>query len=187
MSVVVYVSHPIGEGDRADLEKRSDNIANAGEWMRFFINTTRWVMLCPWYVYAITHGDQIHAPRRLIDQLATLERCDLLVLCGGFMSPHMRFDVKSAKRHGIPIVDLTPLGVVPPATSEDNAQVVMSRAHRMIRRNPRRICMPLLTEPDIDHLKKARHALDTHLTDEHDVAVAVLDRIIQAATDVGEW
>src|SRR5258706_13886491 len=132
MSVVVYISHPIGEGDRADLEKRSDNIANAGEWMRFFINTTRWVMLCPWYVYAITHGDKIHAPRRLIDQLATLERCDLLVLCGGFMSSHMRFDVKNVKAHGFPIVHLSPIGFLPPATSADNAQIVISPASRRV-------------------------------------------------------
>src|SRR5262245_30980135 len=116
MSFVVYLSHPIGEGDGADAERRADNIANATEWVKFFIDNTRWIMLCPWFIYTITHGGAIHAPRRLIDQITALERCDLLVLVGGFISPHMKYEMQAAKRLGIPIVDLTTFGVSPPTS-----------------------------------------------------------------------
>jgi hypothetical protein len=179
------MAHPLGEGGLADLEKRSDNISNAGEWVRFFIDSTRWVILCPWYVYAVTHGEEIYAPRRIVDQLSALERCDLLVLVGGFISPHMNYEMQSAKRLGIPVVDLTTFGISPPTLSEDNIQVVLARAQRAIGRGPRRVWVPLLTEENLEELKRARHSLYTHMPDEHNAAVALLDRIIQAAVDRG--
>lgn len=186
MTLISYLSHPIGEGETADDVQRADNIANAGDWVRFFIDTTRWVILCPWYVYAITHGSAIHAPRRLIDQLAALERCDLLVQVGGIISPHMTLEAMSAKRLGIPIVDLTTFGVLPPLPNDDAVQVILARAARALTKSPRRVWMPLLTQPDIDRLREARHALYVHMPDEHDKAVALIDRIIAAAVDRGE-
>jgi len=196
MGLVCYMSHPIGDGGLADEEKRADNIANAGEWVRFFVDSTRWVILCPWYLYAITHGEEIYGPRRLVDQLSALERCDLLVLTGGVISPHMSYEVSQAKRYGIPVVDLTTFGVAPPRTAsgphpyretadEDAVQLILARVQRAMKRLPRRIWMPRLSEDDIERLKEARHALYVHMPDEHNKAVALFDRIIAAALDYG--
>lgn len=185
MQTVCYLSHPIGDGGTADDETRADHIANAGEWMRFFIDTTRWVIWCPWYVYAITHGEQIYAPRRLVDQLASIERCDLLLLTGGYISPHMSYEIDRAKRVGIPVVDLTTFGISPPSVSEDNAQLIVNRVQRTVAKLPRRVHMPLFTTTDIDNLKAARHALDVHLAGEHEGAVKIIDRILEAALEIG--
>jgi hypothetical protein len=199
MGLVVYMSHPIGDGGLADQEKRADNIANAGEWVRFFVDTTRWVILCPWYLYAITHGEEIYGPRRLVDQLSALERCDLLVLTGGVISPHMSYEVSQAKRYGIPVVDVTTFGVSPPRTSspsagtqpyrdavdEETVQLILARVQRAMKRLPRRVWMPMLSEDDIARLQESRHALYVHMPDEHNKAVALLDRIIAAALDYG--
>lgn len=185
MALIVYMSHPIGDGSTADLERRQDNIATAGEWIRFFVDTTRWVIVCPWYVYAITHGEEIHAPRRLVDQLAALERCDLLVLVGGIITAHMQLEINAAKRRGIPVVDLTTFGVGPPSISEDLTQVLLARAKSSMMRTPRRVWMPMLTPADIQVLVGARHQLDVALPGEQDAAIALIDRIIIAATDYG--
>lgn len=184
-ATICYLSHPIGDGGTADDERRGDNIANAGEWVRFFIDTTRWVILCPWYVYAITHGEQIYAPRRLVDQLAALERCDLLLLTGGYMSPHMLYESNQAKRLGIPVVDLTSFGIAPPSISDDNTQLIVTRVQRTIARLPRRVQLPLFTTTDLDDLKKAAHDLDVHLPGEHQGAVKIILRILEAAYEIG--
>lgn len=185
MALVVYMSHPIGDGGLSDPEKRGDNISNAGEWVRFFVDATRWVILCPWYIYAITHGDEIYSPRRLVDSLSALERCDLHVMTGGIISPHMRIEIQKSKKYGIPVVDLTTFGFSPPSISDDTTQLILARVQRAFARQPRRVWLPLFSDADIELLKKARHSLYTHMPDEHDRAVELLDRIIQAAVDFG--
>jgi hypothetical protein len=175
-----YISHPLGEDSRNGTMR--DNIAHMGDWIRYFISITDYVLMAPWYVYAITLTELIHAPRRLVDSMAAIERCDVVIQCGGYLSPHMaNYEAKAAKRVGTPIADLTSLGVLPPDPSDDNAVLVINRIERAIVARPRRVWMPLLTADDIDQLKKARHALHAHLPGEHDAGVALLDRILTAA------
>lgn len=190
MSTVVFVSHPLG--DRIDdIQRWHDNLANAGDWIRFVIETTNWVVLAPWYVYAMVSAtDGIMAGRRLVDSLTAMERSDVVLMLGGYFSPHMRdYDAKTARRLGLPVVDLTWMGVTPPDKSDEDAvQLMLARVHGAIVKQPRRVWMPLLTASDLDALKTARHFLYTSSMrekNEFDVAVAVLDRIIQAASDRG--
>lgn len=189
MGTVVFISHPIGERDDSP-EAWHDNLANASEWIKFFIDTTSWVVLAPWYVYALVHENALMAGRRLIDSMTALERADVCLLIGGVISPHMRdYDARTARRLGLPVVDLTGFGVIPPdKTDEDAIHLIRSRVRTAITSKPRRVWLPLLTQDDLDNLKKARHALYAHIVSdagEYDTAVALLDRIISAASERG--
>lgn len=189
MGTVVFLSHPLG--DPEDVEQWHDNLASMALWTRFILDTTPYVVQAPAYLYAVAKGDMMSAGRRLVDSLTALERSDLLFLVGGHISPHMRdYDARTARRIGIPIVDLTGFGTVPPDKhDEDAVQLIMSRARKATTGKPRNVWMPRLTEDDIDKLKLARHALYMHVPatpGEYDVAVALLDRIIEAATNRGE-
>ncbi len=115
--VVAYLSHSLGSSNGKDTIHRHDNIANAGEWLQFLVDATSWIVLMPWYPYAIVLRE-LHRPRAFADQLRVLKRCDVLVLCGGVISPHMRFEITEAKRRQVAIVDLTDFGFHPP---EDTA------------------------------------------------------------------
>lgn len=179
--LVVYLSHPLGEEDSSD---RGDNISNALEWFRFFVGHTRWALTAPWYPYAIALRETIYGERQLVDQLRIMERCDILVLCGGWISPHMHEEIKRAHRLGIPVLDLTMMGVRPPDdNTEDVAQLIVHRARRTIVGRPRRVWIPLLTIYDVEALKDARHSLYSHMPGEHEAAVRIVDRIISAALE----
>ena len=187
MAMLAYVAHPIGDGEAADDERRGDNIANAGDWIRFFTDITRWTCLAPWHTWAITHGESIYAPRRLMDQISALERCDLLVMVGGFVSPHMNYELQAAKRAGIPVADLTLFVVSPPEqTDEDAVTSILARVKRSINRVPRRVWLPLFTERDIYEMKELTHAVAAHLPGEHNNAVGLLTRIVEAAIELGD-
>lgn len=179
MGLVAYLAHPIGELD--DFERVGDNFANAMDWVRFFADSTNWAIIAPWHLYSISIGASIYGPRRLADQLAVLDRADILILCGGYVSPHMHAEIRRAHRNGTPVLDLSMLGVTPPAKDEDAATLVLARAHRVVVTRPRRVWLPLLTTYDIESLKDARHALYTHMPEDHAAAVRIVDRIIAAA------
>jgi hypothetical protein len=178
--LVVYLSHALGEEERNGAMQ--DNLANFSEWFRFFLKTTRYIVLAPWAMYASLQSEKISIGRRLVDSMTIIERCDVVAQCGGVLSPHMAdFEARAARRVGTPIADLLSFGVMPPDPTEDNAQVVIRRIERAITRQPRRVWMPLLTPTDIETLKAARHGLQVHLPGEHDAGVALLDRILEAA------
>ncbi len=181
MSLVAFVDHPLGETNGEDAIKRADNVANAGEWMRF-VKTCfpSLIIVAPWHTYAMV---DLPDSSRLVDSALLLERADIYVPCGGIHSPHMRHNLKAARRVGVPIFDLCSYGVLPPDVTEDLLQLLTSRLRKMMTTTTRRVWMPLLTPDDIDKLKRARHALYVHLQDEHDAAVAVLDRILHAASE----
>lgn len=189
MGLVVYMDHPIGESDTsADMQQRADNLANASDWIRFFVDTTAWTLMCPWWVWAVSHGGLQHYGRRLVDSYAALERSDVLVHVGGVLAPHTKLLTRKAKRIGLPVCDLTGLGIAPPDPSDhDTVQVILARIKRSMLAVPRRIWMPLLTPEDIEHLRRARHALYAYYPEEqeHQDEVLLLDRIIDAATDYG--
>lgn len=178
--LVVYLSHPMGEEDSTD---RGDNIANAMSWFKFLVDHTRWSMAAPWFIYSTALRNVIYGERQLVDQLRLLERCDILVLCGGWISPVMHEEIKRAHRLGIPVLDLTMMGVRPPDEGEDVVQLIVHRANRTVVGRPRRVWLPLLTLYDLEALKDARHSLYAHLPGEHEAAVRIVDRIIAAAID----
>lgn len=185
MGIVAYLDHPLGEVEAG--AGRADNIANAGDWIRFLIDTTRWTIVAPWHTWAITVGGVKYDQRRFMDSLNALERSDLLVHCGGFIAPHMGYTAGYAKRYGIPLLDLTTLGVGPPDQGDENTvQVILARARRVILARPRRVWMPLLTKENIDSLIKLRHAVDVHMHDEQLDGLVIVDRIIEKAIDIGD-
>lgn len=163
MTLLAYLSHPIGPGNGHAMVQKQDNIANASEWLRFLVETTRWAVVCPWFPYLASLGTESHRPRGLMDQLFVLERCDLLVLCGGWVSPHMRMEHARALRHGIPIVDLTDFGDRPPRYGSEEfdraSPTITVRAVAAIQALPRRVWLPPLTQGDVSALQNARTAL----------------------------
>lgn len=106
---LAYVSHPIGYGDEAQR-----NMTNASAWIRFLVEHTRWALACPWFAYRVILPVELQG-RALVDQVTILQRCDLLVICGGAVSPHMEHELTAARRRDIPVVDLTGYGVEPPS------------------------------------------------------------------------
>lgn len=179
--VVAYLGHPIGEANGFDSVQRADNLANAVEWVRFFNDVTRWSIVCPWYVNAVAIGGDSYGPRRLMSQLDALERCDIYIAAGGHLSPHMHVEMRRAKQHGLPILDVSNLGVIPPAMDDGHAQHLKDLASRAIASRPRRVWMPLLTPTDIATLQAARHELYIDTVRDQAKAVEILDRIIKAA------
>ncbi len=118
MEVVAYLTHPIGEADVGYGQQRGDNLANAMEWLRFLVETTQWVICCPWFVYLTAVSEAFHRSRTLRDQIILMDRCDLIVLTGGILTPHMRIEIDHAEKKisgpTIPVVDLLHLGRKPP-------------------------------------------------------------------------
>ena len=112
MPLVAYLSHPIGPlGPFEALVERGDNLENAGRWLRFLIEHSRWAIMCPWLAYTTAIGSSLYGPRALMDQLSLLERCDVLVQVGGWESPHMQIEGNQARRLGIPVINLTQFGI----------------------------------------------------------------------------
>jgi len=122
MAIVAYLTHPMGEADEDGGSLRGDNVANAMQWFKFLVMTTRWCITCPWFVYIAAVDDVFHRPRAMRDQIELIGRSDLVVMCGGRVSPHMELEKNHAQRRireAIPVLDLTTLGVMPPWGDKD--------------------------------------------------------------------
>lgn len=182
--LVAYIAHPMG--DEHSLSERGDQTANALAWFKFFINVTQWALTAPVQLYSMALSEMLYNSRRLVDQLHILERCDILILCGGYISTEMHEEIDRAQRMGIPVLDLTMEGIKPPlSTDESSALRITLRAKRVVVSRPRRVWLPLLTIHDIESLRDARHSLYAHMPNEHPAAVRLLDRIIASAVDSG--
>ena len=116
MGTVAYMTHPLGERDAGEGMAWGDNMANAMSWFRFMVQATRWAICCPWYAYAVAVQDVFFRPRMLVDQVELVGRCDLFVMVGGRVSPHMRIELVAAQRTAkpIPVLNLLDLGDSPP-------------------------------------------------------------------------
>lgn len=119
MVTVAYLTHPIGEADANHGQARGTNLANAMDWLKFLVETTRWVICCPWFVYIAAVDGEFHRSRTLRDQILLLDRCDIVVLTGGIMTPHMVIETTHAQRKPLPIIDLLYLGQSPPWERKD--------------------------------------------------------------------
>jgi hypothetical protein len=188
MKLIAYLTHPLGERDSTNEVQRRDNIADATEWFRFLVERTSWAILCPWLGYVMSADDPAFKPRALVDQLSILERADMLVMCGTFVSPHMRYEREHARKLKLPVIDLTTMH--PPWRVRDAGELevgLMARTMTAFRARPRRVWMPPLEESDVHALRAICAALRPQgLTDQEmpwGDALKILDEVISKATE----
>lgn len=181
MTLVCYLAHPIGAGDSPEaLEGRQDNIANALAWLQWLVDHTPWAIAAPWLPYVQRLDESTYRPRGLRDNIVMLERCDLIVLCGGTISPGMQAEKEFARDNGLPCVDLTSFGRRPTSVQSENAAAVLTmRVQNAVKAKPRRVWLPPITRSDLQSLRaiRARLTMEQILPD----AVEFLGRVITAA------
>lgn len=107
---VVYVAHPLGGG-----VDRGANLSRAARWVA-------WAALqgvapvADWILIALHLPETPeHRARGLAVDLVLVARCDEVWLVGGRVSPGMAQEANEAVRLGVPVRDLTALGIDPPA------------------------------------------------------------------------
>lgn len=186
--LVAYLAHPVGPGSTvAELEARQRNIANTHAWLRFLVDHTDFAISVPWLPYVQTLEELTYRERGIADDLAGLERCDLVILCGGQVSAGMAKERELAIKLGMPVVDLTSFGYHPPALDEERARAVIAfRANRATSARPRRVWLPPLTPARVENLKIASAIVRSSGTEHEpafivDDAIATLAEIIAAA------
>lgn len=175
--IVAYLAHPVGAGVRPeDLERRQNNLANTLAWLQFLVDVTSWAISVPWLPYVQRLDEGTYRARGIADDLACLERCDILVAVGGQWSPGMQAERRAAEEHAIPIVDLTSWGFAPPAIVDvaDLRSMIALRTRIGLAR-PRRVWLPPLEVDDVGELKGNRSVLRAHAVDH-----GVIDRILEA-------
>jgi len=180
---VVYLSHAIGPAKHVEeMIKRSDNMAVAGEWLRYLVKSTRWAIVSPALAYGMMlDAPDSHSPRALTDQVMILERCDLMVQVGGTLSPHMVIERNHAARQSIPVVDLLFFGTYPPRDDDDEARAIIQRhALDVSLAHTRRPWLPPLAPNDAETLRQAQLVLANDPLGED--SVMLLQRIIGAIT-----
>lgn len=134
MTVVAYMTHPIGERDT--MFERRENIANSADWFKFLKDTTQWAIDAPWFGYLAAVDSDFYRRSWLTDQCEIMSRTDVLVLVGGRVSPHMRILVahatgRSAGRR-VPVLDLIDLGrLVPWRRKDEVGKDILRRAEHI--------------------------------------------------------
>lgn len=108
MTPLIYLAHPVG-GDA------SGNADKARTWLRVLIGLVPEVnWICPWIpsVDVLDDTDEAHREWAMRVNLATVRRCDGIVLCGGRVSNGMRDELNECTdgRAAI-VIDLTGLSV----------------------------------------------------------------------------
>jgi hypothetical protein len=129
MVMVAYLGHPLGERDLLDAwdNARSENVANSLDWLKFLRQTTRWAICHPAIAYVAAVDDLASQPRSFVDRIEIMLRCDLYVLTGGRLNPHMVYELDSARARPMPVVDLLHLGRVPPWDRRDEVTKEIER------------------------------------------------------------
>jgi hypothetical protein len=105
--LVAYLAHPVSAPTQAGIDA---NLANARAWLKFLVDVTPWAISCPWMPYVECLPDTPGNPYRergLADDLAMVERHDLVILVGGRVSAGMQMERDHAVKHGIRVVDLS--------------------------------------------------------------------------------
>jgi hypothetical protein len=93
---LVYVAHPLGDG-----EDRPRNIVRASKWVAWAAEQGV-APTCTWIVLA-TQWDESRRDEELAIDLALIERCDEVWLCGPRVSKGMNIEATHAKTKGIPV------------------------------------------------------------------------------------
>lgn len=176
---VAYLSHPIGPtGTFFETVTHRDNITHAHAWIKRLVDHTRWAVVAPWLAYLPAVGNNLYGHRMLHDQTLLLERCDVLVQVGDWISPHMEIEMNHALRRNMPIIDLTDFGDRPKSEAAV-AQAIKARDAELARLPFQGAWMTMLDATDIATLKAAQTALSSDPFS--DAAIGLLQRIIDVA------
>lgn len=120
---VAYLAHPVSAPTRDGIE---ENLANCRLWLRWLVEHTEWAVSCPWMPYVQTLDESTHRDRGIADDLAMLERHDLIVLVGGRVSSGMAGERAHAKIHGLVQCDLSRFTTPPHAPSIAHVDAIMT-------------------------------------------------------------
>lgn len=179
--IVAYLAHPVGPGHTlAELEARRENIANALAWLQYLVDATPWAISVPWLPYVQRLDESTYRERGIADDLAGLERCDLVILTGGRISQGMAAEANHARELEIPILDLTGLGFAPPVIgtlADVDARSLIRLKVGQINARPRRVAwLPTFDADALGELKGNRALCRGAGAD-----VGALSRVIAAA------
>jgi hypothetical protein len=111
--LIAYLAHPVSAPTQAGVDA---NLANARAWLKFLVNVTPWAISCPWmpYVESLV-PEATYRERGLADDMAMVERHDLVILVGGRVSAGMQLERDHAVKHGIRVIDLSYVTTPPEA------------------------------------------------------------------------
>jgi hypothetical protein len=129
MPIVAYLGHALGERDSFDAwdNRRSENVANSLDWLKFLRMTTGWSICYPTLAFVAALDEPSQQPRSFVDRVQIMLRCDVYVLTGGAMAPHMGFELAAARRRPMPVMDLLHLGRIPPWDRKDEVAKEIER------------------------------------------------------------
>lgn len=109
---IFYMAHPYGG--------KPENLERAKRWLRWLINNNPYTdFTAPWIPWCETLPDldPFMRERGIAFDLATVSRCDGLVLVGGRISRGMQLELEAATRNAsnrLPVINLTMFGEEPP-------------------------------------------------------------------------
>jgi hypothetical protein len=107
---VGYIAHPLGDGP-----DRERNRENASRWVAWIARTYNIAPVADWIVLSGQWAETPANRERGIEiDLELVERCDIIFLCGGRVSPGMTQELHHATMHGLAVVDLTGMGYEAP-------------------------------------------------------------------------
>ena len=107
--------------------KRGDNLSNAMLWFRFLKDCLGFAICYPAMAYLAAVDDVFHRPSMITDIIEIMEKCDVLIMCGDHVSPHMRIELSHAQRRQLPVLNLIDLG---PRPTWDRPDAVASEIRR---------------------------------------------------------
>lgn len=115
---VVYLAAPLSGPTHEAIQ---GNRARAARWCAWAVRQG----VCPVAMWIVLTGELPETPENralgLELDCEVVRRCDELWLVGGRVSSGMQEEALEARRHGIPVLDLTELGEEPPSEDELDA------------------------------------------------------------------
>lgn len=109
MPLLAFVAHPLGGGD-----DRAANLLRACRWFVWTATVLGLDPVAPWIPVSMIWTEERREEGLSINR-GLLGHCDLLLLCGGRVSPGMAQEKAWAEDLGLRVVDLTFLGPEPPS------------------------------------------------------------------------
>lgn len=122
---VAYLAHPVAAADAAGVRA---NIERTIRWLRWLVEHTSHAISAPWIAYVQALLEEMHRDRGLADDLAMLERCDVVIMVGDRVSAGMALEAGHARACGIPVIDLTDsIECEPPSPGSVRELVVLAK------------------------------------------------------------
>lgn len=111
---LAYLCHPVSGKDMIETDA---NLHRAKLWLRWATLAHPSVAVIAPYIpmcEVMDDSDQAMRERGIATDLAVIDRCDEIWLCGGRVSRGMKLELAHAQDRGLFIRDFTDLGEVPP-------------------------------------------------------------------------